>query len=54
MEETEVEWVDKAEEERLTILDKYDRGREDGVEIVPWEDPAFEIYHVTDHYGFIQ
>jgi len=30
------------------------QGREDGAEIDPWEDPAFEVYHVTDRYGFIQ
>lgn len=48
------DWVDKAEEERLGIIAKYDKGREEGADIEPWDDPAFEIYHVTDHYGFIQ
>ncbi|CAG7722992.1 unnamed protein product [Allacma fusca] len=53
MVETEDEWIDKAEEERLGIIAKYDKGREKGAQIDPWEDPAFEIYHVTDAYGFI-
>ncbi|ODN03265.1 USP6 N-terminal-like protein [Orchesella cincta] len=53
MGDSENGWVDKNEEERLAILAKYDKGREEGAQIDPWEDPAFEIYHVTDHYGFI-
>ncbi|XP_076444845.1 USP6 N-terminal-like protein isoform X2 [Babylonia areolata] len=28
-------------------------GREEGAQIDPWEDPGFEVYHVTDRYGFI-
>lgn len=45
---------DHAEEERLAVIAKYDKGREEGAQIDDWEDPAFEIYHVTDRYGFIQ
>ena len=30
------------------------QGREEGAQIDPWEDPTFEVYHVTDRYGFIQ
>jgi hypothetical protein len=30
------------------------QGREEGAQIDLWEDPAFEVYHVTDRYGFIQ
>lgn len=30
------------------------QGREEGAEIDPWEDPAFEVYHVLDRWGFIQ
>ena len=30
------------------------QGREDESEIDPWEDPSFELYHVTDRYGFLQ
>jgi len=51
---TEEELLIKAAEERLSIVNKYDRGRENAEQIDPWEDPAFEIYHVTDRYGFIQ
>jgi len=50
---TEEELLIKAAEERLSIVNKYDRGRENAEQIDPWEDPAFEIYHVTDRYGFI-
>lgn len=51
---TEDELLIKAAEERLAIVSKYDRGREAGAQIDSWEDPTFEIYHVTDRYGFIQ
>jgi hypothetical protein len=54
MGEADGDWADKAEEERLGIIAKYDKGREEGAQIDPWEDPAFEIYHSLDHYGFIQ
>uniref|UniRef100_S4RE60 Rab-GAP TBC domain-containing protein n=1 Tax=Petromyzon marinus TaxID=7757 RepID=S4RE60_PETMA len=29
------------------------QGREDGVEIDPWEDADFRIYRVTDRFGFL-
>ncbi|XP_013783393.1 USP6 N-terminal-like protein isoform X2 [Limulus polyphemus] len=45
--------LQKTAEERAEIVAKYDRGRENGANIDPWEDPAFEIYHVTDRYGFL-
>jgi hypothetical protein len=43
-------------EERNKIVHKYKRGRNELLkkEIDEWEDPQFEIYHVTDRYGFIQ
>ncbi|XP_062510603.1 USP6 N-terminal-like protein [Corticium candelabrum] len=44
--------VDK-DEERATIVAKYERGRKDGVLLDPWEDPEFEVYQVTDRYGFL-
>ncbi len=44
----------RAAAERDTIVKKYALGREEGAQIDPWEDPSFEIYHVTDRYGFIQ
>lgn len=43
----------RANEERAKLFQRYDRGREPGAEIDPWEDPGFEIYHQTDRYGFI-
>lgn len=45
--------VARANEERAKLFQRYDRGRDEGAEIDPWEDPAFEIYHQTDRYGFI-
>lgn len=48
------ELVQRAAEERATIVARYQKGRQEGAEIYSWEDPAFEIYHVTDRYGFIQ
>lgn len=47
------ELLQRAAEERATIVARYRRGRQEGAEIDPWEDPAFEIYHVLDRYGFI-
>nr|XP_022293147.1 USP6 N-terminal-like protein isoform X2 [Crassostrea virginica] len=49
----EYDEVIKAAEERREIVAKYDKGREEGAEIDPWEDPAFEVYHVLDRWGFI-
>ena len=40
-------------EERKAIVEKYDRGREDGAVIDDWEDPKFEVYHRQDRHGFI-
>ncbi|KAJ9597544.1 hypothetical protein L9F63_011602, partial [Diploptera punctata] len=50
----EEELLRRAAEERALIVSRYSRGREEGAQIDPWEDPAFEIYHATDRYGFIQ
>lgn len=30
------------------------QGRDEGAQIDAWEDPRFEVYHVTDRFGFIQ
>lgn len=49
----EEKMVARANEERAKLFQRYDRGREPGAEIDPWEDPGFEIYHQTDRYGFI-
>jgi len=43
----------RAREERAQIVEKYDRGREEGAVIDDWEDPRLEIYHSQDRYGFI-
>lgn len=45
--------MQRSAEEREKIFKRYERGREDGAEIDPWEDPQFEVYHATDRYGFI-
>ncbi|XP_022253446.1 USP6 N-terminal-like protein isoform X2 [Limulus polyphemus] len=50
---TQLEQLQKAAEERAAIVAKYDYGREKGAQIDSWEDPAFEVYHVTDRYGFL-
>ncbi|XP_041352559.1 USP6 N-terminal-like protein [Gigantopelta aegis] len=47
------EEIQRAAKERAEIVAKYDKGREEGAQIDPWEDPLFEVYHVTDRYGFI-
>ncbi|CAN7995702.1 unnamed protein product, partial [Ixodes hexagonus] len=49
----EAELLERAAEERAAIVARYDRGRENVADIDPWEDPKFELYHVTDKYGFI-
>ncbi|KAF5906586.1 USP6 N-terminal-like protein, partial [Clarias magur] len=40
-------------EERAQIICKYDKGREEDVEIDPWEDADYSIYKVTDRFGFL-
>ncbi|CDQ66234.1 unnamed protein product [Oncorhynchus mykiss] len=40
-------------EERADIILKYDTGRQEGVEIDPWEDADYSIYRVTDRFGFL-
>ncbi|XP_052241020.1 USP6 N-terminal-like protein isoform X2 [Dreissena polymorpha] len=49
----EFEELERAARERQEIVSRYDKGREEGAKIDPWEDPAFEVYQVTDRYGFI-
>jgi hypothetical protein len=53
MSQSEYEEIQRATKERADIVAKYDLGREEGAKIDPWEDPAFEVYHVTDRFGFI-
>ncbi|XP_060625569.2 USP6 N-terminal-like protein [Anolis sagrei] len=40
-------------EERAEILDKYEKGRQEGAQIDPWEDADFTLYKVTDRFGFL-
>ncbi|XP_019749640.1 USP6 N-terminal-like protein isoform X1 [Hippocampus comes] len=40
-------------EERADIISKYDKGRQDGVSIDPWEDADYSIYKVMDRFGFL-
>uniref|UniRef100_UPI0037E76AA6 USP6 N-terminal-like protein n=1 Tax=Semicossyphus pulcher TaxID=241346 RepID=UPI0037E76AA6 len=40
-------------EERAEIIIKYDKGRQEGVNIDPWEDADYSIYKVTDRFGFL-
>ncbi|XP_023811947.1 USP6 N-terminal-like protein isoform X1 [Oryzias latipes] len=40
-------------EERADIISKYDKGRQGGVDIDPWEDADYSIYRVTDRFGFL-
>jgi len=50
---SEAEQRARTREERKQIVERYDKGRDDGVVIDDWEDPKFEIYHTQDRYGFI-
>ena len=52
--DAEAELAARAAAEQAAIVARYDKGREEGAQIDSWEDPKFEIYHVTDRYGFIQ
>ncbi|XP_067236534.1 USP6 N-terminal-like protein isoform X1 [Chanodichthys erythropterus] len=40
-------------EERAEIIEKYEKGRQEGVHIKPWEDADYSIYKVTDRFGFL-
>ncbi|XP_063145348.1 TBC1 domain family member 30-like [Candoia aspera] len=40
-------------EERAEIIAKYEKGRQDGTQIDPWEDADFALYKVTDRFGFL-
>jgi len=51
---SEAEQRARTREERKQIVERYDKGRDDGVVIDDWEDPKLEIYHTQDRYGFIQ
>ncbi|XP_072495654.1 USP6 N-terminal-like protein isoform X2 [Notamacropus eugenii] len=40
-------------EERAEIITKYQKGRQHGAQIDPWEDADFALYKVTDRFGFL-
>ncbi|GJQ88029.1 putative Rab GTPase activator [Trypoxylus dichotomus] len=44
----EEDLLKRSAEEREKIFKRYELGRAEGAEIDPWEDPDFQIYHVTD------
>lgn len=40
-------------QERAEIISKYEKGRQPGTQIDPWEDADFALYKVTDRFGFL-
>ncbi|XP_009672661.2 USP6 N-terminal-like protein [Struthio camelus] len=40
-------------QERAEIVAKYEKGRQEGTQIDPWEDADFTLYKVTDRFGFL-
>uniref|UniRef100_A0A8D0GCW3 USP6 N-terminal-like protein n=1 Tax=Sphenodon punctatus TaxID=8508 RepID=A0A8D0GCW3_SPHPU len=40
-------------QERAEIITKYEKGRQEGAQIDPWEDADFALYKVTDRFGFL-
>ncbi|XP_078004385.1 USP6 N-terminal-like protein isoform X2 [Phascolarctos cinereus] len=40
-------------EERAEIIARYQKGRQHGAQIDPWEDADFALYKVTDRFGFL-
>ncbi|KAL9922344.1 USP6 N-terminal-like protein isoform 1-T1 [Glossina fuscipes fuscipes] len=43
----------RASEERELIFHRYSLGLDPNNEVDPWENPTYEIYHITDKYGFM-
>ncbi|NWU97814.1 US6NL protein, partial [Upupa epops] len=41
-------------QEKAEIVAKYEKGRQEGAPIDPWEDADFTLYKVTDRFGFLQ
>ena len=41
-------------DERVALVAKYDKGRDEDAEVPPWEDPDLSLYKCTDRYGFMQ
>jgi len=42
--------IARANEEREKIFQRYERGREAGADIDPWEDPEFDVYQRIDRF----
>lgn len=40
----------RASEERELIFHRYSLGLDPNNEVDPWENPTYEIYHITDKY----
>nr|XP_019957696.1 PREDICTED: USP6 N-terminal-like protein [Paralichthys olivaceus]XP_019957697.1 PREDICTED: USP6 N-terminal-like protein [Paralichthys olivaceus] len=40
-------------EERAEIISKYEKGRQEGVKIDPWEEGDYSICKITDRFGFL-
>ncbi|XP_069713912.1 USP6 N-terminal-like protein isoform X1 [Phaenicophaeus curvirostris] len=40
-------------QEKAEIVAKYEKGRQEGAQIDPWEDANFTLYKVTDRFGFL-
>ncbi|KAH8418612.1 hypothetical protein KR222_006752, partial [Zaprionus bogoriensis] len=45
--------VKRAEDEREDIFKRYELGLDPNNVVDSWENPTFEIYHITDKYGFM-
>ncbi|XP_058975266.1 USP6 N-terminal-like protein isoform X3 [Musca domestica] len=43
----------RAAEERELIFNRYSLGLDPSNQVDPWENPTYEIYHITDKYGFM-
>lgn len=41
-------------ENRFNLMLRVPQGRQDGVNIDPWEDADYNLYKVTDRFGFLQ
>uniref|UniRef100_A0A1I8PEW5 Rab-GAP TBC domain-containing protein n=1 Tax=Stomoxys calcitrans TaxID=35570 RepID=A0A1I8PEW5_STOCA len=45
--------LNRAAEERELIFNRYSLGLDPTNQVDPWENPTYEIYHITDKYGFM-
>ncbi|KAH8356701.1 hypothetical protein KR200_004680 [Drosophila serrata] len=45
--------IKRAEDEREEIFRRYELGLDPSNVVDSWENPTFEIYHITDKYGFM-